>query len=465
MMRNKLAVVGMVLLAVTAATFAQAPAASEQGLDKIIEQASAALVRVDFQIKNDLVTQDGVGQAYCVDAAAKIFMTRDIPADVPQDELTNITLTPAKSDVKITAKLLSLDPQEGIAFLKASSGEWKQLDKASGANLPLGQKVVSVGLLGPTTGNEPYLSVAMVSARLRLPGQLYYVSGGTLTVSSSPVMTLDGKVIGLVGGQIPIEYEMVVAGGRSAPVGLIGRQQTSFFTPIDEFEHVMKFIDKPRPLAWMGVVNYMPLGADDPARGEIGKDKPAVLVGNIVPKTAADNAKLVQGDIITEVNGKGLEKLANAQLVVAAFDRDMKRKAPGDKVSLTVYHKDKTTSKVDVTLDPIPTRPTDMPRYYDKALGFAARDVTEPERYSRTKPVLDKGVVLMFVVQDGPMAKADLRPGEFVIAVNDKGVDSVTALKAELAKAKSGAPITFMILREDKPTPVVVTPRTEMPGK
>lgn len=458
------------------AAWAQAPA--DMPSSEAISKATSSLARVRYKVENELVSapQDG-GLAVCINAADGVFVTRDVAGQIPTDEMKQFKLSTSGPNVQsFNAELLGIDPETGIAFLqiyvdsdgkhnKAASHPWTEVKLEAKSELRLGQRVVSVGMMPPQTGtgDAPYLGVGTVSAILRLPSLLAYVSGD-LTGSSSPVMNAGGKVIGMVGGQLPLEYRLII-NGRAVDAGLIGRDRTLFFTPSEDFAHVLASPPapgKPRKLAWMGVMGFQPVS---PEMAELLKltARPAVIVGQVMPDSAAGKAQIEQEDAIVAINDKPLERMATPELTAANLERMLvKDFKPGDKITVTIVRNGQSSS-VAVTLGAMPSRAYEMPRYYNKPLGFGLRELTVIDRYAnRQTPLKESGLAVMLVAQNSPAAKAALQPGDIITAVNKKPVPTAEEMKkvmAELSKSKPNADIELMVLRGDTPQSVVIKPQ------
>ena len=68
------------------------------------------------------------------------------------------------------------------------------------------------------------------------------------------------------------------------------------------------------------------------------------------------------------------------------------------------------------------------------------------------------GVIITGVLQNGPAAKAGIRPGDVITAVNSKPVGSVGQLLTAVAALKPGIPAPLTVLRGNGPVEVAVTP-------
>jgi S1-C subfamily serine protease len=67
-------------------------------------------------------------------------------------------------------------------------------------------------------------------------------------------------------------------------------------------------------------------------------------------------------------------------------------------------------------------------------------------------------VVITGVLQNGPAAQAGLRPGDLIVAVNDRTVNSVPELLSQVASLKPGQKATLSIVRRQVPSTLTVVP-------
>jgi len=453
-----LVVVAAVALGAWAACQAQQPADTAE---KLFNLAANCVARLEFTYANDIVgTQKRIGQAICLDAAKGIFITYDIPNTVPEDEMKDFALIgPRDADKKVNAELLDVDANEGIGFLRADKHEFKSLEQAAGAKLTIGMTVYAVGLLGPQTGNYPYLGQAAISSMLRLPSQIVMVNGD-LTVISSPVLSADGKLIGIIGSnQLPLEYRMRFPNGQATDVGLSGTQYTRFFVPLDEISYLLAeppAKGKGRRMPWIGVLQFKPVAGLEAKIMDL-EGKPAALVEKVQSGSAAEKAGIKQGDAVIGLNGKSLEKMATPELTEANFRRTLFRCKPGDKINLTIW-RDKAAKEVPVTLEPMPDQPHEAARYYNRNLGFAARDLVMLDRDGRAEPLKSKGALVTLVLPSSPAEKGNLKQGDIIVQVGDKTVNNIADFAADMKAAGETKPVSFQLIRNDKPEAVTIRP-------
>ncbi len=453
MNRNKVPLALGLICSLTAASYGQG--ASEDAIAQIAAKASSALARLEYVYHNEMVgVQKRIGQCVCIDAANGVFLTRDVSGAVPADEFRDFFLIPSGStEKKFKAELMGTDPEENLTFLRVTGKHpWKDL-KFVRVDLKLGQQVIGVGLLGPQTGNVPYVGVARVAAKLRMPGEVIYVSGGDLTNASSPVFASDGRMVGIVSQQIPMEFRMLLR-NRWTEIGLAGLQSTRFFLPVAEFAHVLGRIPQKgesRRLAWMGVWRYKRVAAEEAEIKKLPAGKPAVLIEQLRSGGPADKANVKQGDAIVGLNGKPLPELPTPALIATNFRRLLYRFKAGDRISLTLF-REGSTFEAQVTLELMPLQPHEAPRYYNQALGIACRNLVDFDRYpGRVSALTTRGVLATLVLPNSPAATGKLQPGDIITHVGDKPIPDVETLGKVLKELSAATePVQFLVKRGEQ---------------
>jgi serine protease Do len=161
------------------------------------------------------------------------------------------------------------------------------------------------------------------------------------------------------------------------------------------------------------------------------------LVAQVEPGSAAAKAGVKTGDVITGFNG---------QPVVSASDLPARvgQAEPGKPARLDIW-RNGAASTLTVTLDKLSdagTRQAKAERAGDKVrLGLALRPLAPEE--SRAV-----GIESGLVVEDvqGAAARAGVQPGDVLVAVNGKPVDSVAAVKRVLDGA--GKSVALLLQRD-----------------
>jgi Do/DeqQ family serine protease len=76
-----------------------------------------------------------------------------------------------------------------------------------------------------------------------------------------------------------------------------------------------------------------------------------------------------------------------------------------------------------------------------------------------------QGVIMAGVLQNGPAAQAGIHPGDVIVDIADKPVNSVSELLSAVAALKPGKPVKFGIVRADNKLTVNVTPGVRQRAK
>ena len=443
---------------------AMAQAQTSKLLSDMVAKASGSLAVVKYTVELETGNRTGAGQAVCISPAG-VFVTTSLDPRMRVEELKDFELVlPGNEGKTLKAKLLGIDPWTGLGFVQCTEKhEWQVVQFSRTSQVKLGDEVMSIGLMMSDPAWPVYVGTAYVSSKLRVPNDLVFVMGGRLTGSCSPVFAADGRAVGIIGRQLPLGYEAPTEKGM-APLQLVDQQQAAFFTPVEEFVHVLESIPsdgKVARLPWMGVNKFEAINQD---LADILKlDKPAVKIDEVIPKQPAAKAGLADRDIIVEMDGKPLEKLATPDLTVRNFVRQLMRMRVGTVVKLKVLSG--TVSKeVNVTLEEMPIRPNEAKQYFNKSIGLLIREkVPLDEFLDKTPSSKVPGLIVVGMVKDSPVALAGLLGGDVITNVDNQPVKTADSFKEIVEKslaAGATTPLQLLVRRGDKAEVITVRPTT-----
>ena len=453
-------IIAVVATVLTGSVQAKSPA-------DIFREFSGAVAIVELSVGFGDEFQNISGPGMCVHNDKKgraIFLTTAFSAQVPLKNISKLRVKPGGLDARsVPAEVMGVDPVTGMAFVRTTGAvKWTKVvfvGKQSG--LAIGQQIVSIGLQDASRGYDPYLGVAYVSGRARVPETLYRVTGGNLTGTCSPVFNLDGKVVGIVATQLPTAFQMMTSRGRTR-VGLTGQDEKNYFLPIDEFASAISSMPSPRSpkrRIWTGVAAYHPVSDDDAKT--YGINVPALMLGRVITGAPADKAGLKERDLIIGLNGRNLEKFPTPSLGGKRFLNQLQRiaAAGGKQVSLTVKRKTKQLSMT-VELVGIPKQDFEAERFISKELAMVVREKVPSDSYADSGPTAGvKGLLVIVAPPKGPAGASGVRRGDLLIQVNGGAVTTVTAVKAALEKALKDAAdkaIVLLVQRGDTTYPISI---------
>ena len=351
----------------------------------------------------------------------------------------NLTLDDGRS---VTASVVGADPKTDLALLKIKeAGPYKSV--AFSSNAPrVGDWVIAVGNpfgLGGT------VTAGIVSARGRDIGAGPYddflqidapVNRGN---SGGPTFNVNGDVVGM-------NTAIYSPSGGSVGIG--------FAIPAEVARDVVAALKDKGSVArgWIGV-QIQPV-TDEIADTMGLRSTKGALVAETQPGSPALAAGLRSGDVITAVNGEGVESPRDLSRRIAVM-------RPEARVELTYLHEGaekKTSLKLgalpnDKQAKVEPAAPADREASLDRfGLRLAPAGKGEP------------GVVVAQVDPDGPAARKGLRPGDVILEAAGQPVmrptDVQKALldarkdgrKAVLLRVKSGEGTRFVALAANPAT-------------
>jgi serine protease Do len=295
-----------------------------------------------------------------------------------------------------------------------------------------------VAAIGSPFGFENSISAGIVSAKGRaLPDETYVPFIQTDTAvnpgnSGGPLFDLSGNLIG-INSQI-----------YSRTGGYMG---LAFAIPIDiAMDVASQLQDQGRVTRGRIGVQIQELSAD--LAKSFGLSEPnGALVSSVEKDGPADKAGFKTGDVIVEFDGKKVTDSRQLPLIVGAVK-------PGRDAIAKVWRdgKEQTLHVTVGELQPEKVALAAAEQSDTGKLGLAVQDLTPEQR----RQLEVKGGVLVGGV-DGPAARAGLRQGDVVIAVNGEQIDSAKQFKRLVEKAPADKPVALLIQRGDVRLYVPVT--------
>jgi serine protease Do len=363
----------------------------------------------------------GVGSGFILSADGVILTNAHVVDDA--DEVT-VKLTDKR---EFTAKVLGVDKTDDIAVLKIAARDLPYVKIGDPKATKVGEWVVAIG---QPFGFENTVTAGIVSAKSRsLPGDSYVpfiqtdaaVNPGN---SGGPLFNLKGEVIG-VNSQIF---------SRSG-----GFQGLAFAVPIDV---AMQVKDQ---IVQTGHASHGRLGisvqeVNQALAQNFGLKSPTgALVAQVEKGSPGAQAGIEPGDVILKLDGKEISRSSDLPPMVSSL-------RSGTKVTLEVWRngspKELTATLGTLKGEKVAASASDKEALSQGKLGVAVRPLTDEEKRSAE---LDHGLVVQDVA--GAAERAGIRPGDVIVAVNNRPVTSVGELKSLVEK--SGKTVALLVQRND----------------
>ena len=330
----------------------------------------------------------GLGSGVIIDAEKGYVVTNSHVVD-NADEIT-VKLTDGR---EFTAKKLGADEQSDIALLKIDPDDLKAIPLADSDELRVGDFVVAIG---NPFGLSQTVTSGIVSALgrsgLNIGGYEDFIqtdaainrgnSGGALVDLHGRLVGINTAIFGPNGGNVGI--------GFAIPSNMM----KSLADQIAEYGEVRRGL--------LGIVGSdIDAGLAEAMNANVNI---GAFVSEVTPESAAEDAGIEAGDIITEVNGRKINSFLELRARISSM-------GAGAEVELTLLRKGEEVT-VEVVLGDA-TQATVTAQQIHPALEGATLTNGADEAGNA-------GVVISDIERNSPAARIGLKPDDVIVGVNRK---------------------------------------------
>lgn len=330
---------------------------------------------------------------------------------------------------KFDAKVVGTDPKTEVALIKIEDpAELPFLALGDSDALNVGEWVLAAG---NPFGLSQTITAGIVSAKERSEVGITEYANFIQTDaainpgnSGGPLLNIHGEVVG-------INTAIYSQTGGYMGIG--------FAIPINQ---AIAIKDQ---LIIHGSVRRSLLGVyiqdvDEALAGSFGMEEAGgVLISQVMADSAAEEAGLLSGDIVLELNDEKVGKASSFRSRVAAIE-------PGSEVSLKIFRNGKYEMLTAVTKAMDDEQVVDLEHGGSnilETLGLTVQDVDAETRSRSQLP--DYGVLVSMVEQGSPAWRAGLRHGNVILSVNRERVDNVAEFRRMLHAAADAGNALFLV--------------------
>jgi serine protease Do len=331
------------------------------------------------------------------------------------------------------ARILGRDPKTDLAVIKIDP-------KASLATAPLGNSdELRVGdwvmAIGNPFGLSNTVTSGIVSAKGRTIGAGPYDDFIQTDASINPGNS-GGPLFNMAGEVVGINTAIFSQGGGNIGIG--------FAIPVNLVKNLVPELETRGTVTrgWLGV-SVQPM-TPDLARS-FGLDKEyGALVADVGAQGPAEKAGIQRGDVIVSYDGKKIEETATLPALVASTP-------VGKTVAVQILRNGKTQT-INVAIAKLNDQTAALePQPENGEWGLALQNI-KPEERPAMNLTANEGVMVASVIPGSPAANANISAGDVILQVNRAPVNSVQAMKNEIAKAKGDKPLLLLLRRADGST-------------
>ena len=365
-----------------------------------------------------------LGSGFIISADGYILSNAHVVADA--DEVT-VKLTDKR---EFKAKVIGSDRRTDVTLLKIEATGLPKVTLGDPAKLKVGEWVVAIG---SPFGFENSVTAGIVSAKGRSLPQENFVPFIQTDVainpgnSGGPLFNMKGEVVG-INSQI-----------YSRTGGFMG---LSFAIPIDVAMDVTEQLRTTGKVS-RGRIGVVIQEVTKELAESFGLSKPlGALINSVEKGGPADKAGLEPSDVILKFDDKTVNNSVDLPRIVGSSK-------PGSKVTVQIWRKG-AIKDVTLTVGEIPAdekvaqRSGKRGKTPENRIGMALSDLKADER----SELGIRGGVLVEDVQ-GIAARAGIRRGDIILAVNNHDIKSVEQFNQLLNKFEKGRTIALLIRRGD----------------
>jgi serine protease Do len=367
------------------------------------------------------VPTHGLGSGFIVSADGLILTNAHVVRDASE---VVVKLTDRR---EFRAKVLGSDPKSDVAVLKIDAKNLPVVPLAKGNDLKVGEWVLAIG---SPYGLDNTVTAGVVSAKGRsLPdGNVPFIQTDVAVNpgnSGGPLFNTRGEVVG-------INSQIYSQTG--------GYQGLSFAIPIDVANKI-----KTQIMA-TGKVVHAKLGVTVQEINQGFADSfnlatpEGALVSNVERGGPGDKAGLKPGDVIRALNGQKIISSGDLPAMVSLA-------TPGDKVNIEVWRQGKTVQLGAVlgnASDKVAATDTERadPASAKLRLGLSLRPLDSLEKRQ-------SGLPNGLLIEDagGAAANAGVMPGDVLLSVNGRAVNTIDQVREVVGKA--GKSVALLVQRGD----------------
>jgi serine protease Do len=340
---------------------------------------------------------------------------------------------------ELPAKVVGRDSKTDIALLKVEASGLTVIPLADSSAIQVGEPVMAIG---NPFGLEQTVTTGIVSATGRAIGAGPYDDFIQTDASINPGNS-GGPLINARGQAIGINTAIFSQSGGSVGIG--------FAIPVTLAKSVVTQLADSGKVTrgWLGV--GIQSVTPDLAKSFGRAETTGVLVSSVSEGSPAERAGLKSGDIVTEYDGRKVERAADLSRAVAgtAVGRDVRLTAVRDGMPVTV------TAKI-AALDAKEAAQADGGEKAKPALGLAVQPLT-PALAQQLGVRATQGLVVERVEEGSPAADAGFERGDVIVEVDKKPIKSVAELRESVDKRAKGKPMLFRVQRQDASLFLTVT--------
>lgn len=345
------------------------------------------------------------------------------------DELT-VTLNDNK---EFSARIIGTDKTTDLALIKIDSKNLPAIQIANSDNVKIGEWVLAIG---NPLGLNNTVTAGIISAKARTLGangvESFIQTDAAINAGNSggALVNTSGQLVG-INAMLYSQTGSYSGYGFAIPTNMMNK----VVDDLKQYGTVQRAM-----IGIMGgnVKDYVDSEKEKGNEVDLGTME-GIYVSEVTEESAAKEAGIEKGDVITEVDGKKVTKFGDLSGIIA-------QKRPGDKVTLTYLHNKKKVTKQVVLRNEQGNTKVVKNANMD-VLGADFREITKAQK---DQLEISNGLEVL-KVNGGKMKEAGIPKGFIIQRVNDQPIKTIEDLE-DAVKEASTSKEPVLIIRGIFPT-------------
>lgn len=366
----------------------------------------------------------GAGSGVILTADGYIVTNNHVVQDA--DELT----VKLNDNREFKARIIGLDKTTDLALIKIEAKDLPAITVANSDDLKLGEWVLAIGNPFSLTST---VTAGIVSAKARslgaTPGSIesFIQTDAAINPGNSggALVNARGELVG-INAMLYSQTGSYSGYGFAIPTSIMNKV-------VDDLRQYGTVQRALLGISGQDVSTYIDAEKEKGREPDLGTVN-GIYVAEVSADGAAAAAGLKEGDVITAIDGKTIEKFGQLQELLVNH-------RPGDKVTVT-YVRDKKIHTVQITLRNIQGTTTAVQTLDTESMGAALRPLNDQEKQQLNLPY----GLMISAIREGKFKEAGLTKGLIIMKVNEKEMRT-TADFEEAVKAANLSPDRVLWIR------------------
>lgn len=320
---------------------------------------------------------------------------------------------------ELKGRIIGTDPKTDLALIKIEGKNLPAIKIGDSDKLKLGEWVLAIGNPFSLTST---VTAGIVSAKARTLGasrnsiESFIQTDAAINPGNSggALVNAQGELVG-INAMLYSQTGSYSGYGFAIPTTIMNK----VVEDLKQYGTVQRAV---LGISGTDVSNYIDAQKEKGTPVDLGTVN-GIYIAETESEGSAAAGGLRPGDVITEIDGKKIEKFGELSEMIAAH-------RPGDKVEIT-YLRNKKKNTITLVLRNQQGTTSTIEKIDNDQMGAALRPLTEAEKYELNLPY---GLVVS-AIRDGKLKAAGITKGIIIMQVNDKKMNSVSDWEEALRAA------------------------------